>query len=584
MANEIGENGNNIVDLNLYLANPTLPRRISRDLGSDLALGSLMLPSLFSEEAREPTSNSIALRPSILDAPYSPSNSLFAPDQLPADPTAVFEDNSNLSSHDPNGSSFDAGRESVLQIDSSFPPPPPPPPPLPPPTPPLVVGVRPTVVEMPFDPTTPLGGVADEPIAPSGNPPLPFLPSCPPTSRIPQLDDASSSIGPILLIPVTDLVGPGDRASSIQQLQEYPQLRFQRLIEVRHRLGVRRVGPSSDPPHDSDQRFESGAHSLTSPERLMHDIVQSQRTLESLKKRKLGAEGKEAADTDKNKEEECECGANFECNICFEVAKEPVVTPCGHLFCWPCLYQWLHAHSEHSECPVCKGEVLEVNVTPIYGRGGSDAGVEKKCEESWGSGIKIPPRPHAHRIESLRQHLQRPVSRRLAESTTISWRRIIDDEMQIGAHLEGRSRSPRVLGRFDAVHPSVLTRLRPRRTQREEGGSNSVSPPNNSSGHANGGGSGQAEAILPSATMYSNNNNNNNTGMFRRLPSPYIYQPSTSSTMAFIEGNVASTDDSTERTGEGSSRFVRSRGGNSPSVPLDVDDAELHTRRRRRLY
>jgi len=28
----------------------------------------------------------------------------------------------------------------------------------------------------------------------------------------------------------------------------------------------------------------------------------------------------------------------YECNICLETATEPVITPCGHLFCWPCIY------------------------------------------------------------------------------------------------------------------------------------------------------------------------------------------------------------------------------------------------------
>jgi len=29
----------------------------------------------------------------------------------------------------------------------------------------------------------------------------------------------------------------------------------------------------------------------------------------------------------------------FECNICLDVAKDAVVSHCGHLFCWPCLHQ-----------------------------------------------------------------------------------------------------------------------------------------------------------------------------------------------------------------------------------------------------
>jgi hypothetical protein len=29
----------------------------------------------------------------------------------------------------------------------------------------------------------------------------------------------------------------------------------------------------------------------------------------------------------------------FDCNICFDAARDPVVTQCGHLYCWPCLHQ-----------------------------------------------------------------------------------------------------------------------------------------------------------------------------------------------------------------------------------------------------
>ncbi|KAI3813311.1 hypothetical protein L1987_18031 [Smallanthus sonchifolius] len=60
---------------------------------------------------------------------------------------------------------------------------------------------------------------------------------------------------------------------------------------------------------------------------------------------------------------------DFECNICFELAEDPIVTLCGHLFCWSCLYKWLHIHSQSQECPVCKALIEEEKLIPLYGRG-----------------------------------------------------------------------------------------------------------------------------------------------------------------------------------------------------------------------
>lgn len=94
-------------------------------------------------------------------------------------------------------------------------------------------------------------------------------------------------------------------------------------------------------------------------------------------------------------------GSFFDCNICLDLAREPVVTCCGHLFCWPCLYRWIHVHSDAKECPVCKGEVTFKNVTPIYGRG------KHMIEPDEDSSLKIPVRPQARRVESARQTIPR---------------------------------------------------------------------------------------------------------------------------------------------------------------------------------
>ncbi|KAL2513609.1 RING/U-box superfamily protein [Forsythia ovata] len=92
-----------------------------------------------------------------------------------------------------------------------------------------------------------------------------------------------------------------------------------------------------------------------------------------------------------------EGGSFYDCNICLEVAREPVLTCCGHLFCWVCFYQVSYIDSTSKECPVCKREVSDSTVIPIYGNGESERVVELE------SGLKIPLRPKARRVESARQ-------------------------------------------------------------------------------------------------------------------------------------------------------------------------------------
>ncbi|KAL2531927.1 RING/U-box superfamily protein [Abeliophyllum distichum] len=60
---------------------------------------------------------------------------------------------------------------------------------------------------------------------------------------------------------------------------------------------------------------------------------------------------------------------DFECNICFDLAMDPIITLCGHLYCWPCLYKWLRLRSQSQGCPVCKALIQEEKLIPLYGRG-----------------------------------------------------------------------------------------------------------------------------------------------------------------------------------------------------------------------
>lgn len=91
--------------------------------------------------------------------------------------------------------------------------------------------------------------------------------------------------------------------------------------------------------------------------------------------------------------------ARFSCNICFDAVSEPVVTRCGHLYCWPCLFRWLAPGMTRSEraslgmprlltpldearrcCPVCKAECSVPTVVPIYVRGGGSGDNNIKAE------------------------------------------------------------------------------------------------------------------------------------------------------------------------------------------------------------
>uniref|UniRef100_A0A7N0ZUE4 E3 ubiquitin-protein ligase RMA n=1 Tax=Kalanchoe fedtschenkoi TaxID=63787 RepID=A0A7N0ZUE4_KALFE len=101
--------------------------------------------------------------------------------------------------------------------------------------------------------------------------------------------------------------------------------------------------------------------------------------------------GGEAEDIGKGS---CDDGSFYDCNICFEMARDPVITCCGHMYCWPCIYRWLHGHSDAQECPVCKGEVMMENLTPLYGRGQRNRAKEEDLT------LRVPPRPSAKRVES----------------------------------------------------------------------------------------------------------------------------------------------------------------------------------------
>uniref|UniRef100_A0A2K5CBH4 E3 ubiquitin-protein ligase RNF n=1 Tax=Aotus nancymaae TaxID=37293 RepID=A0A2K5CBH4_AOTNA len=69
-------------------------------------------------------------------------------------------------------------------------------------------------------------------------------------------------------------------------------------------------------------------------------------------------------------------------------AREAVVSVCGHLYCWPCLHQWLETRTEWQECPVCKAGISREKVVPLYGQG---------SQKPQDPRLKTPPHPQGQR-------------------------------------------------------------------------------------------------------------------------------------------------------------------------------------------
>ncbi|WOK99048.1 hypothetical protein Cni_G07760 [Canna indica] len=594
------------MDLNLYLGVPRYPTHQSGNLGSDLAFCSLPLSSSSTtvENSRALVPMSGAVEPSDSHPPYSPSHAEYTPDLpsvLPSrgiDPPEYTPDFPSYARYSQSLSPIPASAQESEALDASYSPSSVQP--LPPVQESDETAVQDDDTHMLYDPASP-PILADEPI--SYTPPY--------VSTSPNGQDqegAAFSFYPSFPLQTTELMCQEDGPSSRPEPIPSPESHTRRLIDAGHRWPNRRFRSSL--MHGGD-RFSFGSLPVPNSELSGHDTLCSPKPSECSGKHKVVAEDN-SAQTSQEKQEKGRSAANFECNICFDMAAEPVVTSCGHLFCWPCLYQWLHLHSDHKECPVCKGEVTESNITPIYGRGSGQPGAQQNNEDEGESGHKIPPRPRGNRFESFRQQF-RPVSRRLDEELVASWRRLLDQHMR-REHRDVPDADPSLQEIFDNVHRRALSRLRARRVQREvnPGSASSITvehvlPVNNVSTPIRSNSNSvfrDGVNLLQQISMYdlgtdrlaaisvelgnvvgrfANGSSRYNASTLSDAPNleppttaPRVEsalasdQASASSTMAVIQGDIAS-DTLAETNSAGSSLPNRRRGSSSMPGSCDVD-------------
>ena len=104
--------------------------------------------------------------------------------------------------------------------------------------------------------------------------------------------------------------------------------------------------------------------------------------------------------TARSKDEKAEPSSLFECNICLDTANNPVVTKCGHLYCWRCIYEWIQQPRDTLVCPSCRSGITQDSLTPIFTRDNAeDPRIQNNQGQNQEDNEQIPNRPGGQRSD-----------------------------------------------------------------------------------------------------------------------------------------------------------------------------------------
>ena len=137
------------------------------------------------------------------------------------------------------------------------------------------------------------------------------------------------------------------RALLLLRQDFYAMLRLVRtfLYEVHNVASTLPHGFAEDPASYQTSKVSSQVHPLMFywelPESLPADHVPRDESSATLPKRITGIS---------------------QCTLCFEPCIQTSCTPCGHLYCWSCIWHWLRVKQQ---CPLCRQQVNTGDIIPL---------------------------------------------------------------------------------------------------------------------------------------------------------------------------------------------------------------------------